>query len=266
MNKENLKINLEAARHEAQKQWNANPCGSLPTDKFDKPYFDAVEGDRYRQQYWQRDYFQYGSFNGKKVLEIGIGLGTDLRQFAEGGAECFGIDITDRHIELTLQNFAVNGLKVDVRKADANCLPFPDNTFDVVHSFGVLHHIPDVESALQEISRVLKPDGKFLVSVYHKWSVASLVLFVKSVLTGRLFTIGVDGVLATIEKGADGIYVKPYVKLYTKSEWKQTVEQCGFKSKRLDVRQVNFERHKILNLLRPMQALFGWYICGVFSR
>ena len=64
------RISLEAARLEAQKQWNANPCGALPTDVFDKAYFDRVEADRYRQQYWQKDWFDYASYKGKKALNV----------------------------------------------------------------------------------------------------------------------------------------------------------------------------------------------------
>ncbi len=55
---------LASARHEAQKQWTANPCGALSTGVLDKAYFDAVEAERYRQQYWQREFFDYTSFAG----------------------------------------------------------------------------------------------------------------------------------------------------------------------------------------------------------
>ena len=74
-----------SARVEAQKQWNTTPCGALPTASYDRLFFERVEADRYHQQYWQRDYFDYQSFRGGRVLEIGVGLGTDLKQFARNG-------------------------------------------------------------------------------------------------------------------------------------------------------------------------------------
>lgn len=257
---------LTVARLEAQKQWNANPCGSLPTDVFDKDYFDRVEEDRYRQQYWQRDYFDYTSFRGKKVLEIGIGLGTDLKQFARNSAECYGVDITDAHLKMTRLNFELNGFKVDARKTDATALSFPDGYFDCVYSFGVLHHIPDVDKVLAEISRVLKPGGVLQTAVYHLYSIHTLAFLLRSAVSGQLFKIGFAGVLSTIEKGADGVTVKPYVKLYSKAGWKNEVERAGLKTERIAVRQVNFEGKKFLNALRPLEGALGWYVCGVFRR
>lgn len=257
---------LDAARIQAQKQWNANPCGALPTDAFDKAYFDRVEADRYRQQYWQRDWFNFASFGGKKVLEIGVGLGTGLRQFAKAGAECYGVDITDKHIELTRQNFAVNGFTVDVRKADASALPFTDATFDCVHSFGVLHHIPDVDIVLAEIRRVLKPGGVLLTSVYHKWSIHTFAFLARGVLNGTLMRHGLDAVLAQIERGADGIDIKPYVKLYSRAEWTAAIEEAGLKSIRSAVRQINFEGKKFLNVAGPLEEALGWYVCDVAQK
>lgn len=257
---------LSSARAEAQKQWNTNPCGALPTESYDRDFFSRVEQDRYRQQYWQRGFLDYTSFSGKEVLEIGIGLGTDLKQFARHGANCHGVDITQRHIELTRLNFELDGYPVDVREADATRLPFADNSIDCVHSFGVLHHIPDVDKVLREIVRVLKPGGVFQSAVYHKYSIATVALFGRALLTGKLFKIGVEGVLATIEMGADGVNIKPYVRLYSKRDWCETVERHGLRKRLLGVRQVMFSRITFLNIFRPLEANLGWYVTGVFVK
>ena len=250
-----------SARVEAQKQWNTNPCGALPTASYDRLFFERVEADRYRQQYWQRDYFDYRSFRGGRVLEIGVGLGTDLKQFARNGADCFGVDITDTHLQWTQKNFETKGFAVDLYKADAISLPFHDNYFDCVYSFGVLHHIPDVEMVLAEAKRVLKPDGLFQVAVYHLYSIHTLTLLIRAMATGKLFRIGVAGILATIEKGADGNEIKPYVRLYSRHELSQLITDCGFQEISTAIRQVNFERCKVLNCLRPFESLLGLYVC-----
>jgi ubiquinone/menaquinone biosynthesis C-methylase UbiE len=255
-----------ASRDQAQRQWNANPCGAVPADEFDSVFFERVEAERYRQQYWQRRWFDYGSFDGQAVLEIGVGLGTDLKQFARAGARCHGADITDRHLELTKLNFDLEGYPVDLHKADATALPFPDNYFDCVYSFGVLHHIPDVSRVLAEIHRVLKPGGMLQTAVYHRYSLATGTLLFRSLFNGSLFRLGLEGVLARIETGADGLDIKPYVKLYSRPEWRQLVEQAGFTTKLAAVRQIRFEGAKVLNSLRPLETLIGWYVCGKFVK
>lgn len=99
--------------------------------------------------------------------------------------------------------------------ADATDLPFKDGYFDCVYSFGVLHHIPEIETCVSEIHRVLKPGGMFLFGLYHKWSAFHIFckLIANGVWCGDLFRLGYGGMLATIESGADGKNIKPYVKL-----------------------------------------------------
>ena len=209
----------KSARLEAQKQWNARACGELDGEKDTIDYFLNVEEDRYAQQGWALEYFGFDHYSGKKVLEIGVGQGTDLMQFAKAGADCYGVDITDNHLELTRKNFYLRGKQVDLSKTDATQLPFPANYFDCVYSFGVLHHIPEIEKVLDEVHRVLKPGGQLMIALYHKWSAFHFAILLRNgLLRGWLFSKGYDGLLATIEKGADGIHTKPYVKLYSKRD------------------------------------------------
>lgn len=131
----------EAARTGAKDQWNASACGQLEGERDSPDNFERVEADRYLQQSWQHDYFDFAGFRGRNVLEIGIGQGTDLLQFGKRGAVCHGVDITENHINLTRRNFELHVLPVDIRRMDATALPFPDATFDCVYSLGVVHHI-----------------------------------------------------------------------------------------------------------------------------
>ena len=207
------------ARIAATRQWNTTACGELQGDKTRIEYFERVAQDRYRQQPWMHAYFGFDRFAGKDVLEIGIGQGTDLLQFGKAGARCHGADITDNHLLLTQRNFDLHGLAVDLRKTDATALPFADASMDCVYSFGVIHHIPEADRVVAEAYRVLRPGGLMLAACYYKWSAFHLVkwLLLKGLLKGELFTLGYAGLLSTIETGADGIRIKPYVKLYTKS-------------------------------------------------
>jgi SAM-dependent methyltransferase len=154
-----------AAREHAVKQWSAHPCGALRGDEATLSYFEDVERHRYDQQPWQRARFQFEQYADQRVLEIGVGLGTDLVQFARGGAVCHGIDITDRHLELAARNFALRGLDVELKRCAAIKIEYPDHSFDVVYSFGVIHRIPDARSVVHEIRRVLKPGGRCLIAL-----------------------------------------------------------------------------------------------------
>ncbi len=103
-----------------------------------------------------------------KVLEIGCGLGTDGAQFAEAGANYTGVDLTEAAVELARKRFELFNLQGQFQTADAENLDFPDDSFDLVYSHGVLHHTPDTQKAIDEVHRVLRPGGRAQVMLYHR--------------------------------------------------------------------------------------------------
>lgn len=257
----------DKARVEAQKHWNALACGELAGDKNNLNYFLAVEKDRYTQQPWAHDYFKYDMFAGKKVLEIGVGQGTDLIQFARAGAICYGVDITDNHLNLTQRNFDLQQQIVTLQKADACNLPFEDNYFDCVYSFGVVHHIPEIEQVMAEARRVLKPNGVLMFAVYNKWSAFHLFwkILLHGIKCGWLFSKGYKGLLATIENQADGVLVKPYVKLYSRKECMRLLS--SFTIKDISVHQLEanhfwpkFIENTMRKFIPKLENKLGWYV------
>lgn len=261
-----MSLNIDA-RLGAQKQWNARACGELPGEKQSVPYFDAVAADRYRQQPWMHDYFRFGDFSGKHVLEIGIGQGTDMMEFAKAGAICHGVDITENHLKLTALNATLRGYEVDLHEADATRLPFADNSMDCVYSFGVLHHIPEIEQVMREIHRVLKPGGTVMIALYHRWSAFHLFwkILANGLRNGWLFTKGYSGLLATIEMGADGVTVKPYVRLFSKAGVRRLMSM--FATRDLSVKQLNedhfwpsFVGRALRRRLVSLEDKLGWYV------
>ena len=168
----NPDVDNDLLKAEVREYWNSNPCGTQFTDLEwgSKLFFDNVERHRYETQPFMRELMEFDSFKGKKLLEIGCGLGTDLLQFARGGAYVTAVDLTPRSIELVKKRFDLEGLPVDAQVADAERLPFEDGSFDAVYSFGVLHHTPNTQKAIDEVYRVLKPGGRIIIMLYHKSS------------------------------------------------------------------------------------------------
>lgn len=163
----------DATKVEVHGFWTRTPCGSWDASAPEgtREYYDQIEKRRYELEPFIHRYADFASTRGQKVLEIGVGLGTDHIQFARAGAELHGVDLTERSIELVRRRLSIEGLSSDLQVADAEHLPFPDDCFDVVYSWGVLHHTPGTPRAIAEAIRVLAPGGRICVMVYsrHAW-------------------------------------------------------------------------------------------------
>lgn len=150
--------------------WQANPCGV----KFAKEeigtreFFDEIERHRYQTEWHIPEVVGFPRWRDKDVLEVGCGVGTDAISFAREGARYTGVDLTDASIELVRSRFAIEGLTAKLRVADAEALPFADDSFDLVYSHGVLHHTPETQQAVDQLHRVLRPGGTAMVMLYHR--------------------------------------------------------------------------------------------------
>ncbi len=167
--------------------WNEASCGeALYLHKTDKNGYMAQSEERYRLEPFIPNFADFKSTNGKRVLEIGVGLGADHQRFAEANCELFGIDLTERAIEHSRRRLELFGLTSNLKVSDAENLDFPTSSFDLVYSYGVLHHSPNTSKAVSEVYRVLKNEGCAKIMIYHKWSMVGLMLWVRyGLLTGR---------------------------------------------------------------------------------
>jgi SAM-dependent methyltransferase len=165
---------LEDEKQRARAQWSQDPCGAEYGKDLEfgsREFFDSVERQRY-QDYapWMPRVMGFDQFAGKRLLEVGCGMGTDLLQFARGGAICTGVDLTPRSVELSRRHFRLYDIPGNFLLTDGERLPFVDESFDVVYSNGVLHHTPDTFGAVREIHRVLRPGGTAKVMLYYRHS------------------------------------------------------------------------------------------------
>jgi SAM-dependent methyltransferase len=152
--------------------WEEHPCAiETGTGGPTLEYFLEVERYRYENAPFIRSVARFDNFHGKRVLEVGCGLGTDGAQFAQSGADYTGVDLTDASIELAARNFAVRDLPGEFVRANAEALPFDTATFDHVWSFGVIHHTSSPRAVVNEIERVLRPGGTVAAMVYNRTSI-----------------------------------------------------------------------------------------------
>jgi SAM-dependent methyltransferase len=150
--------------------WQEHPCGTKFADAEpgSRRFYELVAEHRYGKEWHIPAAAGFALAKNLRVLEVGCGLGTDGAQFAKAGADYTGIDLTQAAVDLAKRHFELFQLPGTFRIADAEHLDFPDNSFDVVYSHGVLHHTPDTAAAVREVHRVLRPGGKAVVMLYHR--------------------------------------------------------------------------------------------------
>ena len=165
---------------EIKDYWNKQPCnikhGISPVGT--EEYFNEVTAKRYRAEPHNLDFPQFHQYRGKRVLEIGCGIGTDAEQFARNGAHYVGIDLSDESLALSKQRFEVFGLEGEFHNMDMMDLDALKKLgkFDLVYSYGVIHHFPNIEKIIDNVHSVLNTNGEFKFMVYAKnsWKYAMI--------------------------------------------------------------------------------------------
>lgn len=136
-----------------------------------KEFFDDLDDYRFDKLHYLPRLVDFGSFRGRKLLEVGCGIGTDLVRFAKGGAGVTGVDLAPTAIDLARKNFALNGVTADeLRVANGEALPYPDASFDVVYGHGVIQYTANAPQLIREMHRVLTPGGTGIFMVYNRMS------------------------------------------------------------------------------------------------
>jgi ubiquinone/menaquinone biosynthesis C-methylase UbiE len=161
-----------------QNFWGSHPCGDQMVGRLDGKFegdyvrfFDAYDAFKYRTEPHILAALDRFDFDGKKVLEIGLGQGAESEQLIRRGAEWSGLDLTQEAVERVSTRTKIRSLPFDdIKVGTALAIPYPDSSFDVVFSHGVLHHVPDIKRAQAEIRRVLRDDGSLIVMLYAKRS------------------------------------------------------------------------------------------------
>lgn len=174
-------MDMSDLKAEVRGFWDKASCGEVYAEGLGaEQRFRAQSEARYQLEPYIRDFARFEEGSGQDVLEIGVGMGADHVEWAKcGPRRLVGVDLTPRAVAWTTQRLSSYGLASEVQEADAEHLPFSDDSFDVVYSWGVLHHSPDTPQAFREAHRVLRPGATFRAMIYHRPSIVGLMLWIR---------------------------------------------------------------------------------------
>ena len=209
-----------------KEHWEREACGTRYGNDTDRrQFFDGISEARYRLEPFIPGFADFPSASDKTILEIGVGAGADFQNWCDHARHSTGVDLTEKGIALTRERLELNAIppeRYTLRTADAESLPFEDSSFDLVYSWGVLHHTPDTAGALREVFRVLKPGGLVRAMIYHVPSWGGLMLYLRYGLARGKFGMTMkEAIFADLES--------PGTKAYTLEEARSLLVDVGFK-------------------------------------
>lgn len=217
--------------------WQRNPMRydigeKITCEEFSKEFYEQIDSTFF-QSVWQflpwgkipfDPLIDYHSLQHKDVLEIGIGCGSNAKLLTQYARSFVGIDITDYAVECTLKRLYCYGLKGNIVRMDAEKMEFEDNSFDFVWSWGVIHHSSNTRKILEEICRVLRPDGEAIIMIYHRsfWNTYVRGGLYYGILRGEL--LKGKSLNRIIQDNTDGALAR----YYTISEWRDLVSDLFY--------------------------------------
>jgi SAM-dependent methyltransferase len=217
-----------------KEHWERETCGTRYSGEPDRArYFSEISSERYRLEPYIFDFADFAAAAGKRVLEIGVGAGADFENWCRHADFVQGVDLTDAAIGLAFERMSLAGIpdvRYGLQVGDAEALPFPDREFDLVYSWGVLHHTPDTEAAFRETFRVLKPGGQLKAMIYHVRCWTGLMLALRRVVLRR----SIRGF--SMRKAIFESLESPGTKAYSLSEARTLLSGIGYTDIKLHTR------------------------------
>jgi SAM-dependent methyltransferase len=133
-------------------------------------FYAAMDAYRYGRLEYLPDLVDFERWRGCAVLDLGCGAGLDLARFARAGARAVGVDLSRGALAMAGEYLAISGLDASLVQADAAHMPLAHESFDLVFCHGVLSFARDEAAVVDEIRRVLRPDGMAILMVYNRRS------------------------------------------------------------------------------------------------
>lgn len=256
--------------------WDRRPCNirHSPLTVGTKEYFDEVEHRKYFVEAHIPAFAQFERWRGKRVLEIGCGIGTDTINFARAGAQVVACDLSAESIKVARARAEVFDLSDRISFVSTNAEVMEevptDEPFDLVYSFGVIHHTPEPRQVLEQARRRLAKGGSLKIMVYNRrsWKAAGIVLGAGK---GRFWKA--DQLIAEQSEAQTGC---PVTFSYTKSNVRRLVEPAGFRVERIfvdhifpyrvkDYVEYRYEKRYLFRIMPPemtrsLERVLGWHL------
>jgi 2-polyprenyl-3-methyl-5-hydroxy-6-metoxy-1,4-benzoquinol methylase len=175
-----LTHNTDETIENVHSYWDRRPCNIRHTRRAvgSREFFDEVEARKYFVEPHIRAFADFARWRGKRVLEIGCGIGTDAANFARSGADYTAIELSGSSLELAMKRFEVFGLNGRFLQGNAEALDRLVGTgpFNLIYSFGVIHHTPNPRAVIEAARRVIAPDGELRIMLYasQSWKAAMI--------------------------------------------------------------------------------------------
>lgn len=262
---------------QVQRYWNSRPCNirhsAQPVGT--RAYFDEVEARKYFVEPHIARLAEFPRWKDKRVLEIGCGIGTDTINFARHGAWVTAVDLTEKSLEIARRRAAVFGLEDRVRFYQANAEELdrvvPVEPYDLVYSFGVIHHTPHPDRVLEQVRRYMHAHSVLKLMVYHRYSWKVLWLLLRS---GKGQFWKTSELVAKHSEAQTGC---PITYIYSRRQGREFVERHGFCVTELwvdhifpyrirDYKEYRYRKEWYFRWLpgpvfRKLEQRFGWHLC-----
>lgn len=260
-----------------QDYWDRRPCNirHSPKPVGTREYFDEVEARKHFVEPHIPGFAQFESWKGKRVLEIGCGIGTATVNFARHGALVTALDLSEKSIEVARQRAEIYGLRNSIRFYCGNAEELtsfvPAQPYDLVYSFGVIHHTPHPERIIEQLRHYVHPGSTVKIMVYHRCSWKVLWIFLSQ---GKWQFWRLAEWVARYSEAESGC---PITYTYTKREARALLESRGFRVKDMwadhifSYRIADYVQYRYVKvwyfrwmprpLFRWMERHFGWHLC-----
>jgi 2-polyprenyl-3-methyl-5-hydroxy-6-metoxy-1,4-benzoquinol methylase len=264
------KIELEKVKN----YWNARPCNirHSPSPVGTRQYFDEVEARKYFVEQHIPLFAEFEKWGGKKVLEIGCGIGSDTINFARAGAHVTAVDLSTESLLLAQKRAEVFGLdNITFYQANAEQLSdfVPVERYDLVYSFGVIHHTPHPERVIEQIQKYMDNESVCKIMVYHR---ASWKVFWMWLKYGKKQCETLDELIARYSEAETGCpvtysYTTETIKSFLKGfDIIDTIIDHIFPYSISEYRNYQFKkvwyfRYLPQALFRRMEQRWGWHLC-----
>jgi 2-polyprenyl-3-methyl-5-hydroxy-6-metoxy-1,4-benzoquinol methylase len=262
---------------QVKEYWDRRPCNirHSPKPVGTKEYFDEVEARKYFVEPHIPAFAQFDRWRHKKVLEIGCGIGTDTINFARHGAHVTGVDLSEKSLEIARGRSIVYGVQDRVGFISGNAEELsrfvPVEPYDLIYSFGVIHHTPKPELVLQQLRQYARAGTTLKIMVYHRysWKVMWILLTEGK---GRFWKL--PELVARNSEAQTGC---PITFTYTRREVRELCKRHGFRVTEISVDHifsyripdyVRYRYNKVLYFrwmpqpaFRWLERLIGWHLC-----